>query len=468
MTNDVMALTPRMPDPASLAAALYAGGPALELTVTGDGAVIHLCTAAGRPVVSVEAPLLVHVPDEAQRLLGTDAATPATPYWWTEVRASTAAPGAHELAESVCGRLTMLLGGSTWPPGGARTARVTVPDEPGSRPGAQPVPTVDVLTDSTAVVLADRPLLFLTAWLSDLLRAAARSNRALHLVTPADARLTAPLRTALGPPPNRWVVHDPRGGYYDGLSGVPLVWQNGTFMPTADMPTDAFTAEAAPEEQRQLTLAFRTVHTPDQRLVLGRALEAAWRHLTGTPPVGWGTAEPVNLPWSPEQLTDLARDRAPAPTQLVVVGAPDRTAIATQRISRTTAGVAEEIRLTLGYEHPQHVPLDALESLATTLATEHGLTTMLVTLRAARCDLTVPAQWEPPPIPVSFTLGPRDVRTIGRAVASRPPIDMRPRPVGSPAEPGLHYPLGDGTQPSAWAALQRLGAHLRTPTPTPN
>lgn len=114
------------------------------------------------------------------------------------------------------------------------------------------------------------------------------------------------------------------------------------------------------------------------------------------------------------------------------------------------------------------MPLDALESLATTLVTEYGLTTMLVTLRAARCDLTVPARWEPPPIPVSFTLGPRDVRTIGLAAASRPPIETRPRPVGSAAAPGLHYPLGDGTQPSAWAALQRLGAHLRTPTPTPN
>ncbi|WUB03346.1 DUF6177 family protein [Streptomyces longwoodensis] len=480
MTKDVIALTPRAPDREVLLAALHAGGPDLVVTSDQNGAVTHLGTAPGRPLVSVEAPMLVHVPGEVQRLLGPHVKAPGGPFWWIDTRASSADPEAHTLARSVCGRLTMLLGGSTWPSATTNAVGVVAvtprTDEPtmsapeaGSADDAaeSAFPPLDVVTDSTAVVLTDRWLVPLTAWISGVLRAAARTDRAVHVVTQPHARLTFPLRTALGPAPNRWVVHDPRGGYYDGLSGVPLAWQNGTFMPTGDTPADAFTAGAAPTEQRQLTLAFRTVHTPDQRLVLGRALEAAWRHLTGAPPIGWGTAEPVNLPWSPQQLTDLARDRAPAPTQLVVVGASDRTAIATQRVSRTTAGVAEDIRLTLGYEYPQHVPLDALESLAATLVTEHGLTTMLVTLRAARRDLTVPAHWEPPPVPASFTLGPRDVRTIGLAIASRPPIETPPRPVGSPAAPGLHYPLGDGTQPSAWTALQRLGAHLRTPTPTP-
>ncbi|MFI1705821.1 DUF6177 family protein [Streptomyces griseoruber] len=465
MTRDVIALTPKMPDQASLLAALHAGGPDLELTATDDGAVIQLRTAAGRPLVSVEAPLLVHVPGEAERLLGAETTAPGLPYWWTEVRASTATPEAEPLAESVCGRLTMLLGGTTWPSAAARTARITVPDEP---PATQDFPTVDALTDSTAVVLSDRPLLPLTTWLSDTLRATAQSNRALHLVTPPHVRLTLPLRTALGGAPNRWVVQDPQGGYYDGLSGARLGWQGGTFAPIDGTLADAFTAGAAPTEHRQLALTFRAVHAPDERLVLGRALEAAWRHLTGSPPVGWGTAEPVNLPWSPQQLTELARDRAPASTQLVAVGAPDRRpAIATQRIARTTAGVAEEITLTLGYERPQDLPLAALESLAATLVTEHGLTTMLTTVRAARADLTLPPRVEGPPLPVSFTLGPRDVKTIGLPRAGRPPIAAQPRHLGSPASPALHYPLGDGTDPSAWKALQALGAHLKSAAGSP-
>lgn len=224
---------------------------------------------------------------------------PEPPFWWTETRASTAAPEAESLAGSVCGRLTMLLGGTTWPPGAAHTARVAVPDDathdertptPPSTPdddrtetAAPALPAVDVLTDSTAVLLADRPLVPLTAWLSDILRTTARTNRALHLVTPPHVRLTLPLRTALSGAPNRWVIQNPAGGYYDGLSGAQLTWQDGTFTPTGSAAADAFTAAATPAEQRQLTVSFRTVHAADSELVLGRALEAAWQHLTGAP-----------------------------------------------------------------------------------------------------------------------------------------------------------------------------------------
>ncbi|ANP49565.1 hypothetical protein J2Z21_004966 [Streptomyces griseochromogenes] len=461
MTKDVIALTPKMPDTRSLLTGLYAGGPELNLTATDDGAVIQLTTAAGLPLVSVEAPVLVHVPGEAERLLGPQPAVPEPPFWWTEARASTAVPEAESLAGSVCGRLTMLLGGTTWPPEAAHTAHVTVPDDSAEANVSAPssiLPAVDVLTDSTAVVLADRPVVPLTAWLSDILRITAQANRALHLVTPPHVRLTLPLRTALGGAPNRWVIQDPAGGYYDGLSGVRLAWREGTFTPAA---ATAFTATATPAGQRQLTVSFRTVHEAAADLVIGRGLEAAWRHLTGAPPAGWSTAEPVNLPWSTRRLTDLARDRAPAPTHLVVIGAPHHPAIATHRITRTTAGVAEDTVLTLGHADPADVPLGTLDSLAALLVEEHGLTTMLTTLRHARADLTLPAHLEAPPLPVSFTLGPRDVRTIGLAHARRPPLAANPRQLGSPANPALHYPLGDGTDAEAWTALRILSDHLR-------
>ncbi|GAA3834648.1 hypothetical protein GCM10022403_079300 [Streptomyces coacervatus] len=482
MTKDVIALTEKMPDTRSLLAALHAGGPELNLTATDDGAVIQLCTAAGRPLVSVESPLLVHTPGEAERLLGPQATAPEPPFWWTETRASTAVPEAEALAGSVCGRLTMLLGGTTWPPGAAHTARVAAPDDataaqphtptPPSAADDNPtetaasaptpvLPAVDVLTDSTAVVLADRPLVPLTSWLSDILRTTVQANRALHLVTPPHVRLSLPLRAALGGAPNRWVIQDPAGGYYDGLSGVRLAWLGGTFTPTGTAVADAFTASATPTGQRQLTVSFRTVHTADTDLLLGHALETAWRHLTGAAPSGWGTAEPVNLPWSRRQLTDLARNRAPAPTHLIAIGSPDRPAIAIHRITRTTAGVAEDTTLTLGYTAPAEVPLDSLESLAATLVDAHGLTTMLTTLRNARADLTLPAHLEAPPLPVSFTLGPRDIGTIGLTHARRPPLATKPRQLGSLSCPAFHYPLGDGTDAEAWTAFQNLAIHLK-------
>ncbi|MEU4149565.1 DUF6177 family protein [Streptomyces sp. NPDC026659] len=468
MTKDVIALTPKMPDTGSLLAALHAGGPELALTATDGGAVLQLCTADGRPLVSVEAPFLVHISGEAERLLGSRIGAPEPPYWWTETRASTAVPAAESLAGSVCGRLTMLLGGITWPPEAGHATRVTVSDDgtlPATATGAvdtaAALPVVDVLTDSTAVVLADRPVVPLTAWISDVLRAAARSDRAFHLVTPPHVRLTLPLRTALGGTPNRWVVHDPAGGYHDGLSGVRLAWRDGTFTPLGTEIADAFTARGTPAGQRQLTVSFRTVHAPDADLELGGALETAWHHLTGAPPAGWGTAEPVNLPWSRRQLTEVSRDRAPAPTHLVVIGTPGRPAIATHRVTRTTAGVAEDTTLTIGYTAPDDVPLDALEHLAEKMVGEHGLTTMLTTLRVARADLTQPSLLEPPPLPVAFTLGPRDVRTIGLTHARRPPLALRPRQLGPATAPALHYPLGDGTDAAAWTALQVLSGHLK-------
>lgn len=85
MTKDMIALTPRMPDPATVLAGLLAGGPDRLLGTGAEGAVIQLCDAQGRPLVSVEAPLLIQVEGEAERLLGAE--PPRVPYWWTEARA---------------------------------------------------------------------------------------------------------------------------------------------------------------------------------------------------------------------------------------------------------------------------------------------------------------------------------------------------------------------------------------------
>ncbi|MFD9107060.1 DUF6177 family protein [Streptomyces bottropensis] len=469
MTKDVIALTPKMPDTRTLIAGLFAGGPDLGLTSTEDSAVLQLHTHAGCPLVSVEAPLLIHIPGEAERLLGPDVSPPPPPYWWTETRASTAVPEAEPLAGSVCGRLTTLLGGTVWPRGTGTTRVVAVPQEPSADETqdvtAGPdrvVSSVDVLTDSTAVVISDRPVLAFTTWLSEALRTTSATNRALHLVTPPQTRLTLPLRTALRGAPNRWVVQDPAGGYYDGLSGVPLAWQQGTFLPTGTTVADVFTRHTEPTPERQLTLTFRTLHAPTADLVLGRGLETAWRHLTGSAPMGWSTAEPVNLPWSPRQLTDLARDRSPAPTHLVAIGAPDRPSIATLRTARMKAGVAQDITLTLGYTSAADVPLEAIESLAAALVDEHGLVSMLTTLRAARADLTLTPRLEAPPIPVSFTLGAQDVNAIGLTHARRPPVAApRPRQLGTHTHPALHYLLGDGTDADAWTTFNHLTTHLK-------
>ncbi|MEV0093669.1 DUF6177 family protein [Streptomyces sp. NPDC050738] len=464
MTKDVIALTPNMPDAWAITAGLHAGDPDLNVATSKDGAVIQLCGPGGHPLVSIEAPMLIHTPGETQRLLNTPAA--AGPVWWTEVRASTAVPEAHPLAASFAGRLSALLGGTTWPPNAKAIKVVPLSTDVTALPAPdEALPAVDVLTDSTAVVLTDRPVLALTTWLADILRTTAATDRALQIVTPPHVRLTQPLRTALTGAPNRWVIQDPECGYCDGLSGAVLRWQNGTFAPASGTAgttpvAPAFTAAPSATGERQLILSFRTHHTVDDHLILGQALETTWRSLTGAPPVGWGSAEPINLPWSTRQLTDLARSRAPKPSLLTAIGNPERPAIATLRITRTTTGIEEDATLALGYTADETPPLEAIEPLANTLVTRFGLTSMLAQLRTARRDLTTPPHLEAPPIPVSFTLGPQSVTAIGLTHARRPPLTLRPIQLGHTNRPALHYPFGNGTNAHAWNDLQQLTAHL--------
>lgn len=96
MTKDVVTLTKKMPDPLSVIAGLLSGGPDQLVGTEGEGAVVQLCDQQGRPLVSVEAPLLVQVRGEAERLLGASA--PEVPYWWTEARATTGVKEAEQLA----------------------------------------------------------------------------------------------------------------------------------------------------------------------------------------------------------------------------------------------------------------------------------------------------------------------------------------------------------------------------------
>ncbi|MGW6023339.1 DUF6177 family protein [Streptomyces sp. NPDC055099] len=475
MTKDVIALTPKMPDINTLLAGLFAGGPGLGVDSLADGAVVQLCAPGGRPLVSVEAPLLIQVPGEAQRLLGDAVSAPDGPFWWTEARASTAVEEGERLAGSFAGRLAAVLGGTVWPPEAAHTEVVPLTPETATATPASVTapPAVDVLTDKAAVVIQERPVVAMTSWLADALRTASASDRALQIVTPPHASLTLPTRNALNGHPNRWVVQDPDCGYYDGLSGAELHWQEGHFTPVKSPDGNIRLAEAfkpAPVSppasdatgERQLLLSLHTAHPADEDLLLGGALEAAWQTLTGAPPTGWSTAEPIALPWSPRQLTELARARAQrnVPTWLTIVGTPDRPAIATTRVTHTTAGIEEHTTLALGYATDEAPPLDAIAPLAETLATEHGLTSMLATLRSARRDLTVPPRFEAPPIPLSFTLGSSDVAEVGLTHAQHPPQPLRPSHLGSPARPALHYTLGDGTDPTSWTTLQQLTQHL--------
>ncbi|MFD3511686.1 DUF6177 family protein [Streptomyces sp. NPDC058657] len=472
MTTDVVALTPKMPDPWSVLAGLLAGGPDRQVRPTGDGAVVQLCDERGRPLLAVEAPLLIQVEGEAERLLGAEA--PPVPFWWTEARATTGVPEAEDLAGTFASRIAALNRGSVWPPGAARSLDVVPPavtaggeDTGPALAPADAQPAVDVLTDQVAVVIQDRPVIAMTAWLSGALTATAAGGLGLQIVTPPGTTLSPAVRPPLSRAPSRWVVQDEECGYYDGLTGAVLHWHQGMFRPVPgedeqSTPVADTFREVTETAERQLTLTFRTVHPADERLVLGGPLEAVFHALTGRAPAGWGTAEPANTPWSLRQLTDLARERAPEPTWFVVTGVPDRPALATLRVHRTTAGVEQDVTVTFGYGTGEHPPLEALPAAAEALATRHHLVSMLAQIRKAPRDLAVRPRFEPPGVPAGFALGADEVRAMPGDRARRTPLAAAPVPLGPATRHGLYYPFGaDPGDLSGWQDFARLTEHLK-------
>ena len=92
-------------------------------------------------------------------------------------------------------------------------------------------PGVDLITDKVAVVMQDRPVIGMSAWLSDALTSAKVESRDVQLVTPKTSRLTWPVRSMLfNGRFSKWVVTGEDDEYFDGLSGVRLKWDGEQFL----------------------------------------------------------------------------------------------------------------------------------------------------------------------------------------------------------------------------------------------
>lgn len=326
------------------------------------------------------------------------------------------------------------------------------------RPVAWPV--VDILTDTTAVLLQDRPVVGLWPGLVDALIAAADRGIGIQLVTPATSRLTVPLRMALLAE-HQWVVHAPGRGYVDGLSGGGLRWEDGAFVPAGTGGAGGVAGGDTAGRQLWLTIELRH---EDQPSAFGLGVEAACRALTGEPPLGWGPAEPVTQPWRPEELTAVAVDRAPRPTLVTFVGGSARPAIGTLEVTGATARPAQSATLVVGYPATEDPPLSALPALADTLAREHDLSLFFAVLRPGREDLTLPAPTGPVPAgdagtPVGLAVGP--AARGGLSAADALCLEGA-RPIGPRHRGTAWYDLPDG-----WTSLTALARALRADVPLP-
>jgi Family of unknown function (DUF6177) len=324
--------------------------------------------------------------------------------------------------------------------------------------GAGRHPTVDLLTRSRAVMMSQRPVVGLSSWLVDAARRAVDHGLIPTLVTPAATRLTLPTRAAVDAGLLQWVVRVVGGGFYDGMAGTAMAFDDDDFVAGAEVATQ-FGSVVAPDAW-QVLVSLTIEHRAAIQTQLGGAVEILARALTGVRPAGWGTHEPVTEQWSRPELTTFARRRMPTDSQVVVVGAGQNSMTATLRAARTERGV-EETLLCLVNAGPVTRPIDDVAAQARAALTEvAGAETAgfaAAHLRPGRADLTEPSHEAAQLLPLSILIGPRAVRALGRERLERAPLPATA--VGRPRVPTLRFDLG-GRGTSAWMQLADLVSYL--------
>jgi hypothetical protein len=313
-------------------------------------------------------------------------------------------------------------------------------------------PATDLLTAKAMVVLQDRPVVPFTTWLAEGLRLCSETQRGLQVVTPAESRITMPLRLVLTGPNSRWVVRAD-GGYYDGLTGVPLQWDGEAFVvdPEARAYAPGYTTPPTTPVGAQLTVTFRVRHTSET--VIGGAAEQMCRSLTGEPPGGWGTSEPATGVWRIEDLGEMFSSRVSAALWLTVVGGGGggRPAVGTMLLSQVGDAAEEAVTLVVGYGNPQESPVAALPTIVGALAAEFPLLSCFVQLSPGLVDLTTGPRWVGPAGPIGLAVS---------GSAPGPP-GVSGQQVGDTRSPTMWYSLGDGRRHDGWQRYQQLTGYLR-------
>jgi hypothetical protein len=325
-------------------------------------------------------------------------------------------------------------------------------------------PGIDVRTDKVVVIMQDRPVVGMSAWLVDALAAAEAADLDLQLVTPATTRLTFAVRTLLFHGRNsRWVVNEPDGdGAYDGLGGSRLAWDGQMFAPVA-AGGDEDKVDMSPtfvdvdlELPHQLWITARVRYQALETTVVGRAAERLFTDLTGVAPAGWGTGEPVTQPWNVDQLTAYCRRRAPKPTWLAVVGGPGGlTATGSVEIHRRPSGLEEIV--TMAVATPSGLPsVSSVQEVADSLANSSTLLSFFAQGARGSTDTNAIPHWVGVPAPMALAIGSEALQANGIERAMAITEDVQPVKIGPDAAPSVWYPIGDGKTQLDWNTYSRL------------
>jgi hypothetical protein len=327
-------------------------------------------------------------------------------------------------------------------------------------------PGVDLITEKVAVVMQDRPVIGMSAWLSDAVTSAKMAARDVQLVTPKTSKLTWPVRSMLFKGSySKWVVTGEDGEHFDGLNGVRLKWNGDMFIarspakpgePNSDLHPD-YVVQEQPFAQLQLTVRVR--HKPVESLVLGRVAERLFTATTGNGPAGWATSEPVTQPWSPEALTEYCRDRAPAPTWLVLAGQPGaefKPAVGTLEARRTTSGLDETVTLAVAQPGLELPDVNKVGLWIDEIADNFELISAMVMGAYGAADGTYQPRFAGLASPIGVAAGNEAVRASSVAEMVKVEGISRAVAIGPAHAPAIWYPIGDGRNPRDWQKYATL------------
>jgi Family of unknown function (DUF6177) len=320
-------------------------------------------------------------------------------------------------------------------------------------------PAADRATSEALIVEQDRTVVPLSSWVADAALQAAATGRVLQVLTPAHSRITYPLELLLRDAwaqdaRAQWVLRDGPERFRDGLTGFRLRWNTQRFTTDLDAPPPA-PGEAQPGSG-DLEVQVSALHPALESAPLGASAETVVRTLTGWAPAGWGIGEPVTQPWSPRELTAHCRERAPAPTRLVVVGpAMVGSAVVGQlRVQHGDTGVLERVRLS--GPPAAVVGQDLVEALATQLA--ETVRSMIVAAQPGRLGGLRSGCPAPPALPYGILLGHQVVAERGLAHARATPA-AQVSFLGRASRPACWCRL-DGTERAPFEVLTAVLAHF--------
>lgn len=168
--------------------------------------------------------------------------------------------------------------------------------------------SADLLTPKTSLLIQPGAVVGFTEWIVRTYEHAHRTNRVFVLLTRGYTALTLALARFIKSTHSYWIVDHPDGSY-DGFTGRTAQWQQDSFQLYSTLHPAYLTV--APDDERAVSIQAETVHNYSDNPLLGVFSTQVLAGAGCAPPVRFDIVEPLTAAFTPEAVTEHARDMSP-------------------------------------------------------------------------------------------------------------------------------------------------------------